>query len=209
MAGVRRVRTTDGEVDEASGSLHWGFNTHRNLFGGVRIGATHEVVPEPFDLTSRVQVAAGPYTTGYVRASGGTPFDRRLRAQLTLETGGIFAGRRSAGTLEATWVPSRHVEVGGVTNVSRLDYGAQGRYVEHVSRGRVRLAFSSRWFAEAYGQGNTFRGAVTTNVRVRYNPSEGHDLWLALDQVRADAGAGTSVTVKYSRMFIWDIRRVR
>jgi hypothetical protein len=190
--------------------MHWGFNTPANLYGGVRFGGAHESVPETFRLTDRISVPGGHYTNSYVRAAGGTPFDKRLRAHVNLESGTLFGGRRMTATVEPTWSQSRHLEVSAVLSATRLDFPGVDPVVERLIRSRVRVAITSQLFVESLVQVNSVRGATTSNLRLRYNPAEGHDLWVAFDQQNGSSIATGSpnsraLIAKYSRMFTVDL----
>jgi len=207
-----RHRTRDGRPDELSAALFWGFETSGNVAGSIRMTAAHEHVPASFALNESIRVGPGSYTTGVLRLTGTTPYHLRLRMFGALEGGGVFGGRRLSATLEPTWAQSRHLELGVVASLTALAFDSVARRTDHLVRARVRIALTARFFVETYQQFNSFRDAASTNVRVRWNLSEGHDLWLAGDWAR-EHGDGTErlrqheVTVKYTRLFTLDLSR--
>jgi hypothetical protein len=211
-SGVARHRTTDHRPDDLSAQLFWGFETNNNVSGSIRFGAAHEHVPSAFSLRPGIDVSEGPYTTGHVRLTITSPWHRRFRVFNEVQAGSLFDGRRLTFSMEPTWAQSRHLELGGVLNVTRLDFPGSRRSTDRLVRGRVRIAATSQLFLETFLQSNSFTDVTASNVRFRYNPSEGHDLWLAWDQLERPGetpGArarASGLILKYSRLITLDLR---
>jgi len=203
LSTIGRHRTTDSRPDEVGATVVWGFAARTNWYGNVRLATVHEDVPATFALTNRIIVPAGAATAHAGRLVVGTPFDRRVRSELAIESGELFGGRRQSVTVQPTWVPSRHLEFSGLLSRAYLRFPGEVRERQDLIRVRTRVAFSLHWFAESFVQRNTANDATSINVRLRYNPSEGHDLWIAADETRFGLGAPRvrAVVVKYSRMF--------
>ena len=206
FASTARHRTTDHRPDELAVHVFWGFETNGNVSGSIRTGATHEHVPTPFALRPGIDVRPGSYTTSHVRLTITTPWHRRIRVFNEMQLGSLFDGRRATLAVEPTWAQSRHLEIGGIVNFTHLAFPGSPSVTDRLLRGRVRLAATSQLFLETFLQFNSFADATASNLRFRYNPSEGHDLWLAWDTLDRpqDAGRGRArangVTLKYSRL---------
>lgn len=52
----------------------------------------------------------------------------------------------------------------------------------HLARIRVRAMLSTRLSVTGFAQYRSTSGGATANLGVRYNPSEGHDLFLVFDE---------------------------
>lgn len=171
---------------------------------------SYEDLPRPFPLSREVRVPAGLYRSVVGRLTFGPPSGSLLRTQASVEAGGFWGGRTAALSVHPSWFPSPHLELGGTFEVRHIVF--PDRDVEltpRIARLRTRVMLDARLSAAAFVQFNSDEDRVAANVRLRYNPSEGHDLWLVWnEQLRSDRtglqpGAPLSesraLMLKYSR----------
>lgn len=130
----------------------------------------------------------------------------------TVEVGSFFDGWQFTTRLTPTWNVSKYLELAGAYQFTRI--GFPDRDQEHranVLGLRAIGAMNTRLSASAFVQYNHAADAFTGNLRVRYNPGEGNDLYLVYN-----LGANTDrfayhperpaiesqvLLIKYSRAF--------
>ena len=136
-----------------------------------------ETVFTPFYLSDAVQVVPGDYdgTSLIVSFGNGT----RGRLSLTGEgsVGGFYGGRRTSGTLVASWHPTPPLHLTGEYQHERLSVADQ-RATLRVMRGRAAASWSSRFSTSVVVQHSSAAHLTSINARARLNFREGNDLWL-------------------------------
>ena len=177
----------------------------------------HENVLTPFVIGNRVNVPRGAYDFADLQIQHSMPSGARLRTDVDFRTGTYFDGRRTQVILTPTWNLSRHLEVGGDYQWTRLRFPVRSEEVDiHLARLRVRTALDARASGNAFVQYNSTTRRLDVNVRLRYTFAEGTDLWLVynegLDTERALITSGASpsplslsraLILKYSHTFVF------
>lgn len=169
-----------------------------------------EVVAVPLPLSGGLHVPAGDYSFPSAALALRTPAGSAQRVSLEVDGGGFHHGRQL--TLRATpvWNVSRHLEIGGMAQLSRVElYDPAQRLTAAVARLRVEAMLDSRISAAALAQYSSVQDDVGLNLRLRYNPREGDDLFLVWNAGISTAAAGElasssrverqALLLKYSR----------
>ena len=172
----------------------------------------HEDLVGGFTLSDEVEVPQGRYgfyegVLQYVSPPGDL-----VRTTVRLEGGGFFDGRRTSVQLSPSWTPSRHLGLSASYRLDRIEFAdRQQRLMAHVGRLRAEVMLSTEISAVAFVQYNSTLDLAVANVRFRYNPREGDDLYVVWnegvnanrfdsDPVRPRSDERT-LLVKYSRTF--------
>ncbi len=76
-----------------------------------------------------------------------------------------------------------HLELGGTYQDNRIRLGQRDQQIDtHLARLRVKTALNAKVSVQAFLQYNHTAGAVTANMRFRYNFREGNDLWIVYNE---------------------------
>lgn len=221
-AGLRQISPsvsgslvgTDGtrniETWETSAGLALEFESGALLSAAVT--TTYEDLSLGFALDEDVEVPAGDYrftraSLGLTAAQGwssGTGFGA--------EVGEFFDGRIISLEVSPYWGISPYARITGAYRLDRLVFDARSQELTaHVVRLRPEVSFDSKLSSVVTIQYNSAVDIATLNVRLRYNFSEGNDLWVVYGHVANTAtGAvnpelprtrATALTVKYTYTF--------
>lgn len=117
-----------------------------------------------------------------------------------------------SGSVAPTWSVSRHLELTGTYRLSAIRFPERDQaFTAHVARLRTEIRLNTRVSGAAFLQYNSAAKLVSANVRFRFNPGEGHDLYLVwnsginsdLDLVapRLPRVGSRTLLLKYSRTF--------
>lgn len=154
----------------------------RHLFDAELIG-TYEDLRDGFSLSDDAVIPAGEYRFLTGRISYEAPGGRLLRSNADVEVGQFYDGRILSASVSPTWFASRHLQLGGRYQASRISFPDRDQaFTAHVARLRTEVMATAELLATAFVQYNSASDRVSGNVRVRYNPSEGHDLYLVWNE---------------------------
>jgi hypothetical protein len=143
------------------------------------------------------------------------PTGHKLRTDVDVRAGTYFDGHRQQAILAPTWNVSKHLELGADYQMTRLRFAVRDEKADiHLLRLRIRTALDVRASGNAFIQYNSTTDRLDFNVRLRYNVSEGTDLWIVynegLDTERAPSrfdlpadplSLSRAFIVKYSHTF--------
>jgi hypothetical protein len=182
--------------------------------GWIEPKVFHEDVAVPFQIGGKVDIPAGRYTYADLQLVLSMSSGRKLRTDLDLRSGTFFDGTRTQLVLAPTWNVSRHLELGGSYQLSRLRFAERGQAADlHLVGLEIRAAKDARASANALVQYNSTTDRLDLNLRLRYNVAEGSDLWIVYNEglvtdrlaepgaPRPALSAARGLIVKYSHTF--------
>jgi hypothetical protein len=173
------------------------------------------------DLTARlalprgVEVPPGSYHFPAFTLQYDPPWGQELRIFGRVSGGGYYDGRSIGASVQPSWTPSPHLELDSFYRLDRVEFPGRGQvFTAHVVRLRAGIMPNVRISCFGLLQYNSASDIVVGNVRLRYNPSEGRDLYLVYNHV-LDIGRGavdpsaprtrdSALLVKYSHTFVME-----
>jgi hypothetical protein len=172
-------RNADGSLESGYAGGEWSTETTTGHTLTLGVTGSHEDLPAPFRLAPEIEVPEGSYRFGIARASYGMPETRPVRVTADITGGTFFDGRRRSLALAPAWRQSRYLEVGGRYTFDRVAFPARDvRLDAHILRARAEVMASTSLSAVTFVQYNSAAAGVTANLRIRYNPREGRDLYV-------------------------------
>lgn len=208
-------RNTDKELE--SGQYAFWVQWDAKIGGGGWIEPKwfRENVLVPFTIGGTATVPAGVYDFADLQVVYQMPSGSRLRADVDFRAGTYFDGTRTQVIVDPTWNASPHLELGAGYQLTRLRFDKRNEAADiHLLRFRIRTALDARASGNALIQYNSTTDRLDFNIRLRYNFSEGTDLWLVynegLDTDRRQASAASfeepfvlsrALIVKYTHTF--------
>ena len=178
----------------------------------LSVPLSYESLEAPFLLPASTQVPAGTYRFAAARLQYSAPQSARLRLTADVEAGRFFDGRRTSASVGPVWDPSSHLNLAATYRVDRVLFPARDQsFTAHLARLRAQVMLSTTTSAVGFVQYSNIDHAVVANVRLRYNPREGNDLYVvwnealvtgrrSFDPVRPLSTERT-IVVKYSHTF--------
>jgi hypothetical protein len=208
LDGIAYFRNADSELETALVGGTWNLETKRDAYITFSAAYDFENVAEEFALADDAVIPAGDYSfptaTAFYRAPSGSALIWRVAAT----GGGYFDGYRVSPSAVAVWKPSMHVETSIEYELNYVELSPRDQtFVSNLARLRFLWLVNKQIAFSSFVQANTALHAVIANTRLRYNPSEGHDLYLVYDE---SAGYGDeadpeldsrAVLVKYAYTF--------
>jgi hypothetical protein len=209
---MQTIRNNDGSSESGRVWMRLSATTKRGLEISANSEYSYEDLLEDLELIDEVIVPAGSYQalSGQLNIR---PSDQRLlRSSLSLEGGKFFDGSRISVGIEPEWNISQFVQLSGTYELNRVRFDNRDEgFDAHIVRIKSQAALNNQLSASVFLQYSSAADQLSTNVRLRYNPREGNDLWVVYnDAVNTDplqetpnlpTVAARAVQVKYTHTF--------
>jgi hypothetical protein len=162
----------------------WQFNSKSGWSGNFSLVLQKESLTEIFELSDDVSVPVGEYT--FIGFSGmvTTPMNRFLYAMVNTEGGQFYDGSRLSMGITPNWVLADDISLSGFYQYNRVVFpGRSTTFIAHIARLKFEATLSTAFTASAFVQYNSDASAAIANIRLRYNPREGTDLYLVINTI--------------------------
>lgn len=213
VVGSAFFRNEDGLLESLTLGPVWEMET--NTGHSSTVGARHRIedLKEPFVL-SDMGVTADRYTFQEGELSYSTPSSRGFWTRFTLTGGRFFDGHRGSLRLQPTWKTSRYFRLAGVYELDRVTFPDEDQgLTSHVARLPLEVTPDLRYSFQPFIQFNSLGEAILANIRFRYNPREGTDLYVVFNerintdrshtQPRLPITTSRALLIKYTYTFGW------
>ncbi len=163
----------------------WTFSTKKGWGGSANIAFNYEYLTEEFEILDPIAVPVGSYRYLNTKLILMTPGTRRLSAILMMDGGGYFDGIRLSPSIQPKWIIGTSLELGGIYQYDYVHFPDRNQTLgNHIAGFRALLMASTKISVSAFIQYNTAINKIISNVRFRYNPKEGTDLYLVFNEGR-------------------------
>lgn len=183
IEGAAFRRNRDGTLE----TFELGFRSLVETRGAHQLTLTvpfrRENLARGFSLPAGAGVPEGVYTFVQGRLQYRAPPRWVFRPSVTIEGGSFFDGRQVSVTFGPNWSPSKHLSISGNYRVDHVRFSARDqRFTAHVAQLRTEVMVSNALSAAAFVQYNSAGRLAVANVRLRYNPREGNDLFIVWNE---------------------------
>jgi hypothetical protein len=176
-------RNGDGALETLNIGPNWYFTAKNGLKGYLSPYLEYEDVPEAFSLSPQALIPVGRYTFFNLAGELQSPSGKPLSALFDVVLGTFYDGRRVSLSANPVWSVSSSLSLDAAYQLSRADFpGRDERLTAHILRLRALYMFDTRLSVTAFVQYNRAAGTVIGNLRLRYNPREGVDLYLVYNE---------------------------
>jgi hypothetical protein len=97
--------------------------------------------------------------------------------------GSFYDGWRVSCSFTPVAYISAHLQLEGTYQLNRIEFpGRDQSFTGHIGRLKIESFLNVKHSLMAFIQYNSASDAIFTNLRYRFNPSEGHDLYIVYDE---------------------------
>ncbi len=190
-------------------SMKSGYQTRFALFN------SYDKLYENFDLSDDIYFGIGSYSYTNAEASISTPSNNLLALKTDVSAGQYFDGTiMTFGPAVLTLRPSPSMKFALDYQYSQVDVPARDQYFKtHLARLRTDFTFTTKLSLLLFFQYSSEYKFGINNIRFRYNPREGNDLYLVYngsynsyldrEQPRLPRIQQNTLLLKYTYTFIW------
>ena len=210
--GSLYLRNADGAVESSEIGPGWQFTSKSGYYAMINPKFCYENVLEDFSLSDEAEIPAGRYRFFDLNFTFTTPSTKTTYLEGSLDAGSFYGGRRISLGISPRWDISSSLEISGFYEFDRATFPERNqKFIAHIGRLRILAMLSTKFSAAAFIQYGSADNAVTANVRIRYNPREGSDVYIVYnDGLNTDRlseipalprSMGRTLLVKYTYTF--------
>ena len=179
---------------------------------GLLFNKSYELLDEIFELSDSAFVPIGEYDFNSVEGFYSSPWARKIKAAFNVSIGSFYDGTQRSFGIEPSWNVSPHLEFGGAYVFNRIRFDDRNQKFDgNIIRIRVKATLNTKYSGNAFFQYNSETKQTSLNVRLRYNPKEGNDLYIVYSELLNDddqistptapRSESQSLLIKYSYTF--------
>ena len=178
------LRNSDESRESTNFGPQFDLRFKSGAFASVNFERRFEDLDEIFELSDDVSVPTGKYTFTTFNGFYQTPWGRNIRASLNLNYGSFYDGTQRSIGIEPSWSISPHLEISGAYIINRIRFDVRDKKFDgNIIRIKVKAALNTEITGNAFFQINSDTKQTSLNVRLRYNPREGNDLYIVYSEL--------------------------
>ena len=176
--------------DNATGRLQsvefgpaWEFSFKSGWSGSVGPKLNIEDVTEAFEFSDEAEIPVGRYTFGGISGTIASPQGNLLSGMVMFDAGTFYDGRRFSLGVIPQWSIVPDLELSGMLQWNDARFpGRDRKFVAPIARLKLLATLTTAFSASAMVQVDGGSDFVIGNVRIRYNPREGTDIYLVYNE---------------------------
>lgn len=170
-----------GRLESLNPNLEYNYNFKKGAAGVFSLKYAFDDVIEPFNLTEQITIRPGKYSFPSLSWMHFTPPNYSLNLNANLEAGPYYGGRKYTTEFTLSWATSASLELSSTYNFNYLDFSPVLDRL-HIGRLKMLYMYSTSLSVSAFLQLNSLEQNWLANIRLRYNPKEGNDLYLVYNE---------------------------
>lgn len=207
------LNNNDGRTQSVEVAPTWDVSLKSNASAQAKTVYSFESLSDTFYLSDQAYILQGNYHFYSLSGFYQTPSIKMVNTRISLETGSFYDGQRVSVGVVPSWTLSRFFGLSGFIQWNKVKFSSrQQEYKAIISRLKASVSLNVKLSADAFIQYNSDANLISTNFRFRYNPREGTDLFLVVNQgnntnrYRLDQElpimSGRTILVKYTYTFV-------
>jgi len=145
---------------------------------------SYDFLTESLSFSDDVDIPEGDYSYGELGFRFFTPQNLKMGIGTYFEIGSYFDAKYFGFELESRYNPSSHFEVIAAYELKHLDFIEREQLlVSHILRLRGLYMLNTKFSVSVFLQYNNDSNLFISNLKLRYNPKEGNDLYLVFNEI--------------------------
>lgn len=167
-------------LETYSGGIGWEFTTKSGAFGEIKANYQAEnLFSDTLEFTDEVKILPGEYDFSSLELNFLTSQSRAFNTMGNIEVGNFYDGEKYTFGLTPTFAASSSLELSGTYEYNHIRFPQRNQIVNlHIARLKLLYMFSTKLSVSSFVQYNSTENTFLANVRLRYNPKEGNDLYI-------------------------------
>ena len=176
-------RNTDGSVETSFVRVPVDVETLGGVDYRFEAQVSYEDLLDTIDFPESTSVPAGSYNFAAIEARRRDSFGKLFRTDSQFLVGSFYDGWRIDVGIGPAWTVSKHLLLETEYEVNFVRFPDRNQEFDaHVLRLKTQIALNTKASLNAFVQYSSASDLISTNIRFRYNFSEGNDLWLVYNE---------------------------
>ena len=214
-ASVRGVSYWDNETGDYNSSFYgvgyeWIWRNGAVIEVGTRL--QYDDITSAFDLADIVDIPIDDYFYQSYKVEFATPSSKPYLLAGEVQTGDFYDGKKTTIQLAPVYNISSGLSLTATYEWNKVNFATRNQsFIAHVGRLKALVMFSTKFSISSFVQYNSLDKLYLGNIRLRYNPKEGNDLFIVYNSdLNAERGFvnpllpltnQSSLLIKYSYTF--------
>ncbi|WP_346860659.1 DUF5916 domain-containing protein [uncultured Draconibacterium sp.] len=178
-------RMEDGKIErmEIAPQFKMDLKSGYGLF--LSYGYIQEGVLHDFHLPDDIIIEAGDYSFWGFRSHFNTPRTKKVVASFGIDGGGFYDGKQFSANFEPEFNVSSSLQLSAFYQLDKVKFSnTNQQFTNNLARLKATYMLNTKLSMSALLQYNELENILITNYRLRYNPRDGNDFYLVLNDLR-------------------------
>lgn len=177
------ISNATGEAESAEIGSLYNLSTKKSQSLSLDLKYHYEDIPSSFSLSDDVTVPAGVYEFYGSNFSIETSNAKLYGIEVNGYSGSFYDGFRHTVGLSPRWNVSPSLSLSGLFQINYVTFpDRKEQLTATVARLRMLYMLNTKFTVSAFSQYNSLANGIVSNVRIRYNPREGNDLYVVINE---------------------------
>jgi len=182
--GMISLRNEDYSIESAEIGPAWEFSTKSGWGGHFSYRFQKESLREMLEFSDEVNVPPGEYAFSGFDGFFHAPMGGLIGAMSMVEAGSFYDGWRMTLRVMPTWSILPELSLSGQYEYNRVKFPERDQeLIAHLVQLRLLATLGTKFSILTFVQYDGAEDLVIGNVRFRYNPREGNDLYLVYNEI--------------------------
>jgi len=202
---IYRLFVDDGTLMSLTNYSGWSIQTKKQAMLDLNLVYNMEHLRDSLFISGdELNFAPGDYSYFNLWSRFSTPMSRPFYVMGMIQAGQYYDGNRISVRLEPMWNISRHFELGGTYNFDHVSVDDRNiSWTNHILGIKALYMLNTKFSVNAFIQYDKSVHGIISNMRIRYNPREGNDLYLVFNE-----GRNTDLTREIPNLPVYSSRAV-
>jgi hypothetical protein len=183
IEGITYIRIIDGMIESSKIGSGWEFTTNANSYGTISFNQYIEDVENSFSFSDDADIPVGKYTFYGIEAEYHPLRGSLYGVSTTIDAGSFYDGRRFSISLNPRANISKYLQLEGMYQLNSLKFPDRNqKFTGQIGQLKISAFLNSKLSLVSLFQYNSTNNKIITNIRFRFNPREGHDLYIVYDE---------------------------
>ncbi|MDX9727112.1 MAG: DUF5916 domain-containing protein [Bacteroidales bacterium] len=213
LSGYNFWNSETGLHETTNATLNWFWQTKKAYGGNISLNWFTEKLLKTLPLgNNQASVPQGSYSFAYLTLDFQSSRSKKLSSTLSSTTGSFYDGWRLSFYAAPTYKIGSDFNVGLTYYLDYVDFSKRNMsFTNHILGVKGEMTLTTATLLKSFIQYNTAINRFIINVRFRFNPSEGNDLWIVYDEglntnlqreiPELPVSAGRTLLIKYTYTF--------
>lgn len=178
----------ENKYNSSAHRIGWDFVWKNGASAEVRSLLQYDNILESFSLADVVDIPAGSYFYHGYSVGFNSTMSLPYSVRAEIGVGDFYDGKRNSIQISPVWAVSSRLALSATYEYNDIKFDVRDQAFDtHIARVKAQVSFSTKFSISSFIQYNSLNKAYLGNVRVRYNPREGNDLFIVYNtDVNAD-----------------------